>query len=99
MNYEHKGMKFTMIRILFLIKFQTQRLINTSQHTVLGIGMVFIVEKQQDAAMRGIGSLDFVKNHSEESLSSLIKFNIETVLFPQTNNRINGAPLSYGEFF
>ena len=68
-NSEHKAMNFMTITSLFLIIYQNQRLSNIPQHTSLGDGMVFIVENNQDTAMRGIRCLDLVKKHSENSLT------------------------------
>ena len=68
-NSEHKAMNFMTITSLFLIIYQNQRLINIPQHTSLGDGMVFIVENNQDTAMRGIRYLDLVNKHSDNSLT------------------------------
>ena len=51
-------------------KYQTQRLSDTPQHTSLVFGIVLKVESQQDTAKRGLGCMDLVKKHSEDSITS-----------------------------
>ena len=66
MKYEHKAMKLMMIMVLFLITYQIKIPRDTYQHTILGYGMVLIVEKQQDTAMRGLGCLALVNKNKED---------------------------------
>ena len=90
------------ITSLFLITYQTQKLIKIPQHTILGYGMVLIVENYQDTTTRGIFRLGLTKKHSEDSLTlRLLLLSTSNLhwgfLVPQTNNRIKGNPLSFGE--
>ena len=62
-------MKLMTTTSLFLITYQTQRIRETLQHTILGVKIVLILEKQKDTASRGIGYMVLVKKHSEESLT------------------------------
>ena len=54
---------------LLLITYQTQILRETPQHTSLGVGMVKIVENQNDTFKIGLGYLNSAKKHSEDSLT------------------------------
>ena len=82
MNSEHKYMKLMIITSLFLITFRTHQLSETPQNTSLGYGIVFISENHQDTATRGIGCLNLLKNHSEESLTlkNFASFSLKYIL-------------------